>query len=312
MTKAKITTVAMTLAAFTFSGLHGQTPQPAPSEQPQTATTTAAPLAFEVVSIKLAPPGAFPPAPAFMRDKGAPIRGLQTVTAPVAYLIAYAYHMQISEFAFTLSKQPDWMKTRSYTVTFRAEGEPTHEQVREMMRTMLADRFGLQVHEFTREGTVNKLVLSKPGVLGPNIKPHPEGAKCSTQESASVGKAPDASTLPIATCGISWYYLPGGVKHVGLTDYTIAGAVGALAGISGNSGLDTRPVVDATGLNGKYDLTLEYRYESNSSPIEPDADDGGAPTLILALKQQIGIRVETGTGPVRMVSIDHISEPTPD
>jgi uncharacterized protein (TIGR03435 family) len=181
-----------------------------------------------------------------------------------------------------------------------------------MMRTMLADRFGLKVHEFTREGSANRLVLNKPGVLGPNIKPHPEGTRCSTQESASVGKAPDASAPPVANCGISWYYLPGGVRHVGLTDYTVTDAVRALAGMGSNSELDTRPIVDATGLNGKYDLTLEYRNESDSSLIDPDADDGGVPTLIRALKQQIGIRVETGIGPVRMVSIDHLSEPTPD
>lgn len=311
MMRTEMTAGALVLAAFTFGSLHGQTPQPSQSEQTQTATTTAAPLAFEVVSVKPAPPGAFPPAPAFMRDKGAPIRGLQTMTAPVAYMIAYAYRMQMSEFSFTLSKQPDWVKTRSYTVNFRAEGEPTRDQVREMMRTMLADRFGLQVHEFTREGSTNRIVLSKPGVLGANIKPHPEGAKCSTQESASVGTAPDPSASPMANCGISWYYLPGGVKHVELRDSTISDAVRALAGISGNSGLDTRPVVDGTGLTGKYDLTLEYRYES-STFSDPDADDGGAPTLIGALKQQLGLRVESGTGPVRMLSIDHISQPTPD
>jgi uncharacterized protein (TIGR03435 family) len=200
-------------------------------------------------------------------------------------------------------------------VTFRAAGEPTRDQVREMMRTMLGDRFGLQVHEFTREGSTNRIVLSKPGVLGANIKPHPEGAKCSTQESASVGTAPDPSAPPMANCGISWYYLPGGVMHAALTDYTIADAVRALAGIGGvgsNNGLDTRPVVDATGLTGKYDLTLEYRYESGSTLSDPDADDGGAPTLIGALKQQLGLRVESGTGPVRMLSIDHIAQPTPD
>ena len=307
MTRTEITAGALLLAACTFASLHGQTPQPAQPEQTQTATTTAVPLAFDVVSVKPAAPGAFPPAPAFMRDRGAPIRGLQTMTAPVAYVIAYAYHMQMSEFSFTLSKQPDWVRTRNYTFTFRAEGEPTRDQVREMMRTMLADRFGLQVHEFTREGTVNRLVLSKSGVLGPNIKPHPEGAKCSTQESASVGKAPDASAPPMANCGISWYYL-----HAALTDYTIADAVRALVGIGGSSGLDTRPIVDATGITGKYDLTLEFRYESDSSPIEPDADDGGVPTLIRALKEQLGIRVQAGPGPVRMVSIDHISEPTPN
>jgi uncharacterized protein (TIGR03435 family) len=242
-----------------------------------------------------------------MRNKGATILGLQTMAAPVWMTIAYAYHMQMSEALAAVRKQPDWVRSRVYTETFRAEGEPTNEQVREMMRTMLTERFGLQTHEFTREGTVNRLVMSKPGVLGPNIEPHREGASCSTQESASVGKAPDAP--PVAHCGFTYYYLPGMVLHVGLTDTTISDAGRALAGI-GVGGLETRPLVDATGLSGKYDITLEFRPDSGSLLVDPEAD--GVPTLIRAFKEQLGMRVESGPGPVRVVIIDHISEPTPD
>ena len=295
------------LAACTSGGLHGQTLQPAQAEQAQTAT----PLAFEVVSVKPAAPGTFPLVPAFMRDDGAPILGLERMAAPVWMMIAYAYHMQMSEASAAVRKQPDWVRSRIYTVTFRAEREPTRDQVREMMRTMLNERFGLQVHELTREGTVNRLVLNKPGALGPNIKPHREGANCSTQEAASVGKVPDASTPPVAHCGFTWYYLPGMVMHVGLTDTTITDAGRSLAGL-GVGGLETRPLVDATGLTGKYDLTLEFRPDSDSPLIDPGADDGGTPTLIQALKEQLGIRMESGPGPVRMMMIDHISEPTPD
>jgi uncharacterized protein (TIGR03435 family) len=246
-----------------------------------------------------------------MRDKGASILGLQRMAAPVSMLIGYAYHMQMSETSDAFRKQPDWVRSRIYTITFQAAGEPTRDQVREMMRTMLTERFGLQIHEFTREGTVNRLVMSKPGVLGPYIKPHPEGASCSTQEGASVGKAPDASTQPVVHCGFTWYYLPGLVLHVGLTDTTIADAARSLAGI-GVEELATRPLVDATGLTGKYDLTLEFRPDSGRLLSDPEADDGGVPTLIPALKEQLGMRVESGPGPVRVVTIDHISEPTRD
>src|ERR1700761_2513936 len=208
---------------------------------------------------------------AFMRNKGATILGLQTMAAPVWMTITYAYHMQMSEALAAVRKQPDWVRSRVYTETFRAEGEPTNEQVREMMRTMLTERFGLQTHEFTREGTVNRLVMSKPGVLGPNIKPHPEGASCSTQERASVGKAPDASVPPVAHCGFTYYYLPGMVLHLGLTNTTIADAARSLTGI-GVAELATRPMIDATGLTGKYDLTLEFRPDSDSAVLDSGAD----------------------------------------
>ncbi len=76
--------------------------------------------------------------------------------------------------------------------------------------------------------------------------------------------------------------------------------------------LETHPLVDATGLTGNYNLTLEFRPASMSRLIDLEADDGGVPTLIQALKQQLGTRVESGRGPVRMVIIDHLSVPTPD
>lgn len=302
-----MTAGSLLLVASMFGSICGQAPTPARSEPAQTT----APLAFEVVSVKPAQPGSLPIVPAFMRDKGAPILGLQRMAAPVSSLIGYAYHMQMSEALDAFRKQPDWVRSRIYTVTFRAAGEPTPDQVREMMRTMLADRFALQIHEFTREATVNKLVMSKPGVLGPNLRPHPEGATCTTQDGASVGKVPDASTPPVAHCGFTWYYLPGMVLHVSLTDTTIADAARSLAGI-GVEELATRPLVDATGLTGKYDLTLEFRPYSGSPLVDPATDDNGAPTVIRAIKEQLGMRVESGQEPVRMVMIDHISEPTPD
>ena len=219
--------------------------------------------------------------------------------------------MQMSENLAAFRKQPDWTRTKLYTVTLRAGGEPTREQVREMMRTMLAERFGLQIHEFTRDGTVDRLVLSKPGVLGPNLKPHPADATCLTQDSSSVGHAPDSATPAVAHCGLIWYYLPGTVLHEEVNNITMP-ALGLSLASMGDNALGTHPVVDATGLTGKYDLTLEFRPRSMSELSGTEADDGDVPSLIRALKDQLGLRVESGQGPVRMFVIDHLSTPTPD
>ena len=299
-----MTAKAILFATCIFGSLHAQTAPPAPA--PATP-----PLAFSVVSIKPAPPGAFVIAPQFMRDKGVRILGVQTISAPVNMLVGYGYQMQMSEALDTFRKQPDWTKKKIYTVAFRADGEPTRPQLREMMRTMLADRFGLEVHEFTREGTVSKFVLNKPGVPGPNLKPHPPGAGCTTQDSSSWGKTPDASEPAVAHCGFYWYYLPGNILHVEMTDTSIA-AVGTSLASVGDNGLGLHPVIDATGLTGKYDLKLEFRPSSLTPLNEAEADDGGAPSLLQALKDQLGLRVESGQGPVRMVVIDHIAPATPD
>jgi len=301
------TATALLCAACTFGGIHSQTPQPAPPEQAQTEP----PLAFEVVSVKPAPPGTIWVAPPFMRDKGVRILGVQKLVAPVNQFIGFAYGMQMSEVLAAFRKQPDWTKEKVYTVTFRADGEPTRAQVREMMRTMLADRFGLQVHEFSMEGTVDKFVLNKPGVPGPNLKPHPADASCTRQDGSSVGQAPDPSKPPVVQCGIVWWSLPGNVLHEEFRDMTIAALAPVLSSL-GDSALGTHPVVDATGLTGKYDATLEFRLDEMGMPSDPEADDGGVPSLLRALKEQLGIRVESGEGPVRRFIIEHISQPTPD
>ena len=85
----------------------------------------------------------------------------------------------------------------------------------------------------------------------------------------------------------------------------------SLASIGAN-GLESHPVIDATGLTGQYDLTLEFRPATLSLQSNPEADADDAPSLFRALRDQLGIRVESGQGPVRMFVVDHLSEPTPD
>ncbi len=297
---------ALTLILGSCASMGAQTPPIAPTEEGHKVT----PLAFSVVSVKPALPGTYAFAPASMRDRQTRILGVQKMVAPVNMFIGYAYRMQNSEALATFQKQPEWTKKKVYSVNFRAEGEPTRDQLREMMQTMLAERFSLQVHEFTRDGVVNKLIMNKPGTLGPNLKPHPAGATCATQENLATGNAPDPDKPPVAHCGFIWYYLPGNVLHVEITDTTMAAAGTSLANIGDHNELGTHPVIDATGLAGKYDLTLEFVPANLLSNLE--ADDAGAPTFMRALKDQLGIRVESGQGPVRMVIIDHISEATPD
>lgn len=297
---------ALLLGFCGAASMYAQAPQGA---EAQSKAEDVKPLAFDVVSVKPAAPGVMPIVPAFMRDKGARIFGLQRMAAPVWMTIGYAYQMQMSEAQAAVRKQPEWVRNKVYTETFRVEGEPTREQVQEMMRTMLADRFALQVHEYTRDGSVNRLVMSKPGVLGPAIKPHVEGAGCSTQGEDAVGKVPDADAS--AACGFSFYYLPNRVLHVSIKNTTLAGAARTLASIGVNE-LASRPLVDATGLSGRYDLTLEYRADNGTLLADEERSDDGAPTMMQALKQQLGMQVESGTGPVRVVVIDHIEQPTPD
>ncbi len=66
----------------------------------------------------------------------------------------------------------------NYAIDAKAEGNPTKDQMRLMMQSLLADRFKLRVHFESRQVPVLGLVLVKPGQLGPNLLPHSEGPGC--------------------------------------------------------------------------------------------------------------------------------------
>ena len=242
-------------------------------------------------------------------------RGLLNITAPVLLDIVFAYNVQqLSDISGTLDKLPDWTKSRLFTIVARPDGEPTIDQLREMVRTLLADRFALKLHEDQKDGPVYRLVLVKPGVLGPQIKSHPSTESCVKQDISQLGRAPDAGKPQSLRCGVSFYRFPGHMIHIGMVDATVAdlgrilGDAQRLAGYS-SGGVASRPTIDGTGLSGTYDLTLEFYAPTNDTE---SSEDAGGPTLTGALEQQLGMHLEKGTGTVRKIVIDHIAAPTPN
>ena len=71
------------------------------------------------------------------------------------------------------------------------------------------------------------------------------------------------------------------------------------------SGPANRVVRDRTGLNGAFDLTLDY------TPDEL-AVGAGSISLFTALQEQLGLKLESTRGPVEVLVIDHVEPPTPD
>src|SRR5262245_4457187 len=97
-------------------------------------------LAFDVVSIK----------PNTSGEQGGTSRGqpgrYQGINVTLKRVITLAYR-PVQEFA----GGPDWINTAHFDIEARAEGNPNQEQMLEMLRTMLADRFKLVVHKETKE-----------------------------------------------------------------------------------------------------------------------------------------------------------------
>jgi uncharacterized protein (TIGR03435 family) len=176
----------------------------------------------------------------------------------------------------------------------------TKDQQRLMMQALLADRFKLTVHFETRELPVLGLVLLKPGVLGPKLLPHEKGPACDAVPTISAEKVP--SFFPTECDTQAMRNVGGHALMMGSRNSTMA----VLAGSLNSAGGLGKPVVDRTGLIGRYDFRLEWTLDEPGSP----AADGPDTTFLEALKDQLGMKLEPIRAPVKVLVVDHLERPS--
>jgi bla regulator protein blaR1 len=254
------------------------------------AQTATKPLKFEVASVKPADPNA--KTNSSSRDAG---EGLDIRNVTIRNLITLAYGLQ----DFQLLKAPGWTNTEGYDVVAKASTDeipsppagpqaPSEsldqrklrfDRVRERLRSLLADRFDLVVHHETRERSVYLLTVAKGGpklkqVLTANGPPRKEEGRGHSRGFA-VPIEMLATTLSNAT-------------HM--------------------------TVLDKTGLTGRYDYTLDWTPDLQGAPADPEADaaqaPGSGPTIYTAVREQLGLRLESGKAPVDVVVVDHVDRPS--
>jgi uncharacterized protein (TIGR03435 family) len=169
---------------------------------------------------------------------------------------------------------PDWLSTDHFDINATFPPETTAEAMREMMRTMLAERFKLSLHQETRQLPMYSLVVAKGG---PKIYSVPAGE----------GK----------TSGVSGHFVASKITMAKFADL-----------IAREAGL---PVADSTGLDGVFDFKLDWSPESGLriDSVESPAGAEG-PSILTALQEQLGLRLERGKGPVEVLVMDRI-ERTP-
>jgi uncharacterized protein (TIGR03435 family) len=211
-------------------------------------------------------------------------------------LVAEAY-----SDGFDVSGGPPWATKDRFDVNARADGNPNGLQIRRMLLPMLADRFKLVVHTETREMPVFTLTLARAdGRLGPKLQR--SDAKCADEAS---------NFFPGTTPG---FPPPCGDYRLGARALTARGmTMSALARLlAGRAG---RPGLDRTGLDGFYDLELEWSSDLGLRPMPPDAAGAGelkadGLSLFTALQDQLGLKLESGRGPVPVIVIDSAEPPT--
>src|SRR6185312_6529852 len=223
-------------------------------------------------------------------SKMAPPRGgLFSWNVQLVNLIDFAYDLrsyQLRKEAFEgLPKPYNTMQDGWLAIEARAEGNPNRDDVRQMVRAMLEDRFHFAAHIEKRDGDVLALIVDKPGLL----KSHTGGDTCTLPSSVTDNKRYPHAYPPYdgwaIRCGVFNRELShSGERRLEMLDVTIDQIANAL------SAMEPATVVDLTGLQGHYDAVLDF-----APPMPPRADavdDAvGAPQLPTAIEKQLGLKL---------------------
>lgn len=256
---------------------------------------TAGSATFEVASIKRNPSG----------DMRASIQslpgGYRAVNAPLRTIIRDAYALQ----GFQLVGGPSWLDAERFDILAKAEGNPTPEQERLMLRTLLAERFALSVHAETRELPLYAMVMAKAdGRPGPRLRR--TGADCS-EAPVWRGTGPPPSREPDSPCSAAGPGSGGGMRFRGVTLDAFAKFLATPA---------QRPVIDRTGLTGLFDIELELTAELGPPPPPPGMPDrvdrAFAPSIFTALQEQLGLKLDSRRGPIDVIVIDRVEPLVPN
>jgi uncharacterized protein (TIGR03435 family) len=261
------------------------------------AQTPAARPKVEVTSLKLHPGD-------HHEVSGVP-GGFKT-DAPASLLIRGAYDVR----DFQIAGAPDWVNSDAYQIEARIAGsQPFGKILRPSLQALLADKFQLRFHREKRQMPVYTLsLLNGRSRLQPS-----QAGKCVPFVMKKAGP-PVPGRKPPMFCGVLNrgidQYLNRTLDGVEITmadrpEIQFPGLVNTLS-----QELD-RAVIDKTGLTGKYDLHLQWDREATAAAMKPGekppADAG--PSLFAAVENQLGLRLESTTGSVEVLVIDHIERP---
>jgi len=231
---------------------------------------------------------------------------------PLTAYIIFAYKLTRDQVHDLSSRLPKWASTGRWDINARAAANPTKDQYRLMMQSLLADRFKMSAHFETQQRPVLALVTQNNGKLGPRLQPHPAGVPCPTTIPVSGWPVPTVSGGFPKPCGsVMWGPAPvPGQFYMGARDVPMAMIASALS-FQPSAAVD-RIVVDESRLTGNFDFTLQFSppiaLETRSGEIyEPDQDGS---TFVGALREQLGLKLVSTTAPVSEIVIDHIEEPT--
>lgn len=199
-------------------------------------------------------------------------------------LIGYAYDVR-PEFIFG---GPKWSDSERFDIRAKVDESEIqefkdlpYEQKAPMMRPVLESRFGLKIHTEVRVLRVFDLVLAKGG-LGPKFSLHSPANPAFQLGSAGENFAGYGVEMPLFTRALS---------------NTLSAIVG-------------RPIIDKTGLTGKYDFFLRWSPSVTASSPADQAATSSRPDIFTALQEQLGLKLQPAQEPIEVIVIDSANLPS--
>ena len=292
-----------------------------PPDVPDWQKAAGGKMAFDVASVK---PTNRPEPPSFPLDSGngKPAGGRFSASFSLSLYIKFAYKLDAFQSSVANAMLPKWATTDMYEIHATAEGNPTKDQMRLMMQSLLADRFKLKVHFETQEKPVFALTLVNAGQTGPKLIPHDQGPPCPDSFTLpALGDLPSDSDKEVfpPMCGYAYGFGNlNGKWRLGIRNSTPQYLAASISDYGLVAGEVDKPVVDRTGLSGRFDFTIEYatdpaRLFSFFGPGPPRTDAPGepqGPSFQEALRKQLGLKLVPDKGPVETLVVDHVERPS--
>jgi uncharacterized protein (TIGR03435 family) len=264
--------------------------------QPQNSTVPSPPYEYEVTTIKLSKG----PGPGGRIGMWASPDGFSAWFITLQQVISIAYGVE----RFQISGGPSWLPSERFDIEAKMDAATADALKKlsqdqrvlaqqQMLQALLADRFQLKVHRETNQLTIYTLVIAKggPKLQEANATPSPDGTHpgAGSMRGSVLSGEVTAQAVPIARLGHDLSQMLG------------------------------HPVLDKTELKGVYNFKLQFAPDdrlqppsglapSERLPVSPA--DSNAPSLFDAVQEQLGLKLESGKGPVEVIVIEHVERPS--
>jgi uncharacterized protein (TIGR03435 family) len=217
-------------------------------------------------------------------------------TLPMAYGVSFS----LVSYPKANGEMPE------YQIAAKVPAGSTKEDVRLMWQSFLEDRFQVKVHREISEMSVYELVVGKGGFKEKEWVDRKPDDPAEVPSEPSTPPKRDKDGFPIIPAGQTMGFYTGGSAHFVAPAGTMAQLAQMLEGRLSTGGGTPRPVVDGTGLTGKYDIKLTWSPQADNPQAGKEVPEGQS--MLEALEAQLGLKIRQGKAKLERLVVDQIAK----